>query len=479
MSIRLKVVGAFLLLLAGAAGLEIHSRQFIANISGDAVMINLAGTERYRTVKLAFLSHRYLDKGEIRDRDDIRAEIARYEQVLQGLMHGSKELGLKGVKNPDIMAALREVTVFWEEYKRHIMQVTAETPLLERREALDRIDIEMPLLLAQMDKVTFTLDKQSTGTVERYRQARFYLLFIAVIVGLLLTMEIIRAFWRPMNRLLAALNKVAEGDLDWELKMDRNDEFARVAESFNQMTRNLKGSRKELEKVNRELEDFTYTVSHDLKEPLRSIASFSHFVQEDYKDKLDDEGRDYLQRIVKASARMKHLIDDLLTLSRVGRVRNPFEDVPSTDIVSETLFSLSRQTEEKGVEIKVQEGLPVIHCDRILMQQVFLNLLSNAVKFGNQEHPVVEIGCDTLPDEYRFLVRDNGIGIDGRYHEKIFEIFERLNRKEDYEGTGAGLTIVKKVVEEHHGKVWVESRLGEGSTFYFTIPRATSEEARA
>lgn len=479
MSIRFKVVGAFLLLFAIVAGLEMHNRQFIADISGDAVMINFAGTERYRAVKLAFLSHSYLDKSETKDRDDIQAEITRYEQVLQGLMHGSKELGLKGVKSPDVMAALQEVAAFWEEYKRHITQVTKEAPLSERREALDRIDIEMPPLLEKMDAVTFTLDRQSTGAVERYRQVRFYLLVIFTIVGLLLTAEIIRAFWRPMNRLLAAIDKVAEGDLDLELRMERDDEFARVADSFNQMTRNLKRSRKDLEKVNKELEDFTYTVSHDLKEPLRSIASFSHFVQEDYKDKLDDEGRDYLDRIIKASGRMKHLIDDLLTLSRVGRIRNPFAHVPSVDIINEVLFSLSRRLEEKNAEVKVQDNLPEIYCDRILLHQVFLNLLSNAVKFGDKEHPVIEIGCDTSPGEYRFHVGDNGIGIDERYHEKIFEIFERLNRKEDYEGTGAGLTIVKKVIEEHHGKVWVESSLNEGSTFYFTIPRVTAEEAAA
>lgn len=477
MSIRLKVVGAFLALLVIVAGLEMHNRQFISDITGDAVMINLAGTERYRTIKLAFLSHHYLDTGSVKDRDDIQAEITRYEQVLQGLMHGSRELGLKAVKSPGIMTALQEVAAFWEGYKRHVTQVIADAPLSERRVALEMVDRDMPSILEQMDKVTFALDRQSTGAVERHRQVRFYLLVMFAIVSLLLTVEIIRAFWRPMNRLLAAIDKVAAGDLDSELKMERNDEFARVAASFNQMIRNLTRSRKDLEKVNKELEDFTYTVSHDLKEPLRSIASFSHFVQEDYKDKLDDEGRDYLDRIVRASGRMKHLIDDLLTLSRVGRIRNPFVHVPSADVISEVLFSLSRRVEEKNAEVKVQGNLPEIYCDRILLHQIFLNLLSNAVKFGDKGHPVIEIGCDTLPGEYRFYVRDNGIGIDERYHEKIFEIFERLNRKEDYEGTGAGLTIVKKVIEEHHGRIWVESRLNEGSTFYFTIPNVQAEEA--
>lgn len=476
MSIRFRVIGAFLALIVIVTGIELYDRHFIAQISGDAVMINLSGTQRYRTAKLAYLSRRYIEKNDRNDLQMIFDELNRYEKVLNGLVHGSSELRLKGTKNPEILAMLHETEERWERYKKQIASVTTKTPVDERRKALDEVDAMALPLLEKMDVVTFALDRETTDSVERFKKLKLYSLIIFIAIGFFLIVEIVRAFIRPMNRLLGAIDRVAAGDLDLRLRTEGNDEFATVAGSFNQMTENLKRSRKELEKVNKELEDFTYTVSHDLKEPLRSIASFSHFILEDYKDKLDNEGKDYLNRIIKASGRMKLLIDDLLTLSKVGRIRNPFSDVPSSEILKDTLSSsLYRRIEERKAEVKVQEDLPVIFCDRILMHEVFLNLVSNAIKFCDKRHPIIEIGCDDYPDEYRFYVKDNGIGIDERYHEKVFEIFESLNRKEDYEGTGAGLTIVKKVIEEHHGRVWVESKLGAGSTFYFTIPKRKTE----
>lgn len=480
MSIRLRVIGAFLIIIAIVVGFELYDRYFIANISGDAMMINFSGTQRYRTAKLAYLSRTYIEK---KDRDDLRIlfdELDRYEKVLNGLIHGSKELGLKGAKREDILSTLHETESLWEKYKKQIsfLAMTSEIPADAKIRALDEVDTMALPLLEKMDNVTFALDRESTASVEKYKKVKLYSLITFIIVSLFLTIEVIRAFIRPMTRLLDAIDRVGAGDLDLELKMERNDEFSRVAASFNHMTGNLKRSRKELEKVNKELEDFTYTVSHDLKEPLRSIASFSQFVLEDYKDKVDEEGKDYLNRIVKASSRMRLLIDDLLTLSRVGRVKNPFSDVPSSEILKDVTASLYRRIEEKKAEIKGQRELPVIYCDKVFMNQVFLNLLSNALKFCDKDHPVVEVGYTDLPGEYRFHVRDNGIGIDERYFEKIFEIFESLNRREDYEGTGAGLTIVKKVIEEHHGRVWVESKLGEGSTFYFTVPKKKTGEGK-
>lgn len=473
MSIRLRVFGAFLTLIVMVIGLEFYDRHFIADISGDAVMINFSGTNRYRTAKLAYLARRYVAKSDREDLLILFDELNRYEKVLRGLVRGSEELGLKGTNTPQILSTLNETETLWEQYKKGISFVAATSGIStdEKLKALDEVDAIALPLLEKMDNVTFALDRESTASIEQYKKVKLYSLITFIIVSLFLTIEVIRAFIRPMTRFLDAIDRVGAGDLDLELRMERNDEFSRVAASFNHMTGNLKRSRKELEKVNKELEDFTYTVSHDLKEPLRSIASFSHFVLEDYKDKLDEEGQDYLNRIVRASSRMKLLIDDLLTLSRVGRVINPFADVPAPDILKEVTSSLYRRIEERKAEIRVHGELPVIYCDRIFMHQVFLNLISNAIKFCDKDQPIVEIGCTDLPGEYRFYVRDNGIGIDERYHEKIFEIFESLNRREDYEGTGAGLTIVKKVIEEHHGRVWVESKLGEGSTFYFTIPK--------
>ncbi len=226
----------------------------------------------------------------------------------------------------------------------------------------------------------------------------------------------------------------------------------------------------ELEEINKELENYTYTISHDLKEPLRSLQAFSSFLVEDYGDQLDEEGKDYLERLHKASARMGDLIEDLLKLSRIGREKIEFKRVDLNELLREVKNELAARLEEKKAELRI-ESFPTIKCQRTLMGELFKNLISNGVKFNESERPVVEVKCEERRDEYLFSVKDNGIGIEERYLKKIFGIFERLNPLEKYKGTGAGLTICKKIVEEYGGKIWAESEVGKGSNFYFTIPR--------
>jgi light-regulated signal transduction histidine kinase (bacteriophytochrome) len=232
----------------------------------------------------------------------------------------------------------------------------------------------------------------------------------------------------------------------------------------------LKNYSIELEKSNKELDDFTYIISHDLKEPLRSIDAFSGFVLDDYKDKLDAEGKNYLERIRVNANRMQELIEDLLDISRIERMRNPFEEIETRELVNEVKLRLEYAIKEKNLELIVPDNLPKIFCDRVRLTEVFANLVSNAIKFNDKPKPVIEIGCSEKDGFYEFYVKDNGPGIEEQYFEKIFEIFQRLGHRETAEGTGAGLTIVKKIVQMHKGKVWVESKVGEGTTFYFTIP---------
>jgi len=226
----------------------------------------------------------------------------------------------------------------------------------------------------------------------------------------------------------------------------------------------------ELEKSNRELDDFTFIISHDLKEPLRSIDAFSGFVLDDYKDKLDEEGKNYLERIRVNANRMQELIEDLLDISRIERKQNPFEEIETGELVNEIKLRLEYAIKEKNLELIVSDNLPKIFCDRVRLTEVFANLVSNAIKFNDKPKPVIEIGCSKKDCFYEFYVKDNGPGIDERYFEKIFEIFQRLGHRETTEGTGVGLTIAKKIVQMHKGKIWVESKVGEGTTFYFTIP---------
>jgi two-component system sensor kinase len=221
-----------------------------------------------------------------------------------------------------------------------------------------------------------------------------------------------------------------------------------------------------------ELESFAYSVSHDLKAPLRGIDGFSSVLLEDYEDKLDDTGKHYLRRIGASSKNMGVLIDDLLQYSRIGRISYPRKNVNASEIVEQVLKELRYQLDEKNIELVVQEDLPTVYCNKDRIAEVFTNLISNSIKFiGDKENPKIEIGCEDKGDHYEFYVRDSGIGFDMKYHDKIFEIFQRLHPPEEYKGTGVGLAIVKKIIERHDGKIWAESKEGVGSTFYFTIPK--------
>jgi PAS domain S-box-containing protein len=228
----------------------------------------------------------------------------------------------------------------------------------------------------------------------------------------------------------------------------------------------------ELSRANQELENFVFTVTHDLRSPIVSIQGFTSLVLEDFGESLDPEARQYLERVLHNVAQMEKLIEDLLEFSRIGRVSRPYETVPAKEIVQEALSSLAYPIQERGVEVRVAEDLPLIHCVPEQIGQVFTNLLSNAVKYmGDQKHPLIEIGWRDGERHVTFFVRDNGIGIPKEHHEKIFGLFHRVAPRGVGEGTGIGLAIVRRIVESHGGKVWVESEVGKGSTFYFTLPK--------
>jgi len=169
---------------------------------------------------------------------------------------------------------------------------------------------------------------------------------------------------------------------------------------------------------------------------------------------------------------MKDLIDDLLQLSRIGRMRFEYAPVPVRSLVEDVSLELSFALEERSVDLKIDTQLPTVACDKVRMRELFKNLISNAVKYNDKPQPQIQISCRTDNGDFTFSVRDNGIGIDPEYHDKIFKIFQRLHHREEYEGTGVGLAICKKVVEAHGGRIWVESAPGQGTAFLFTIPRA-------
>ena len=228
----------------------------------------------------------------------------------------------------------------------------------------------------------------------------------------------------------------------------------------------------EIAAKNQELESFVYTISHDLRAPLVSIDGFYSLLKRESQDQLGEQGQHYLERIRANVAHMNTLVTELLELSRIGLVVGPEEEIDVGVLVREIEEGLLLKLKQEGVEFIVQQPLPAVRGDRGRIRQVFANLIENAVKFRSLERGLrIEVGCEEERGFYRFHVRDNGIGILPQYQEQIFEPFRQLDR--GIEGVGMGLTLVKRIVEHHGGRLWVESKLGKGSTFYFTIPDRT------
>lgn len=227
---------------------------------------------------------------------------------------------------------------------------------------------------------------------------------------------------------------------------------------------------RELEIKNAELERFIYAVSHDLKSPLITISGYLGYLEKDVLDNdMEKFGAD-LKRIRDAAGKMQALIHDLLELSRLGRFVNPFEKVPFQEIVREAMAIVDIQLKNKNVRVQVQPDLPAVYVDRPRMVEVMQNLLENAAKFmGDQPQPLVEIGAREADGAVVFYVKDNGVGIHPKHFERIFGLFNKLDP--NTEGTGIGLALVKRTIEIHGGRIWVESQPGEGTTFYFTLPQ--------
>jgi signal transduction histidine kinase len=226
----------------------------------------------------------------------------------------------------------------------------------------------------------------------------------------------------------------------------------------------------ELEAKNAELERFTYTASHDLKSPLVTIKGFLGLLEEDIAREDTPRIQSDINRIREAAERMQLLLDDLLELSRIGRLVNPPEEVEFGELAREAAGLVVGQITERGVQVDIDPDLPVVYGDRPRLLEVYQNLIQNAVKFmGDQPEPRVKIGIKEEDGEAIFYVRDNGIGIELRYQEKVFGLFDRLDP--DVEGTGIGLALAKRIIEVHGGRIWIESEgVGRGSTFCFTLP---------
>ena len=298
--------------------------------------------------------------------------------------------------------------------------------------------------------------------------ARFFIKY----KGLLKKLERDEAFWAATNenikRAYLKLDELVE-ERTIELKTI-NDQLQQELTKRKKVEQQQKATLKNLKRSNSELEQFAYVVSHDLQEPLRMVASFTQLLQSRYQDKLDDEANEFINFAVDGASRMQGLINDLLTFSRIGTKGISFSPTDMNIVLEEVLANIRQSTIEANAEI-TNDPLPVIIADGLQMAQILQNLISNAIKFRGKSPIQIHVSGESKPDKWVFFVRDNGIGIEPKYYKHIFIVFQRLHKREEYEGTGIGLAVCKKIIQRHGGKIWVESELGKGSTFYFTIPK--------
>ncbi|MCA9706028.1 MAG: PAS domain-containing protein [Myxococcales bacterium] len=228
---------------------------------------------------------------------------------------------------------------------------------------------------------------------------------------------------------------------------------------------------RDLERSNSELQQFAYIASHDLQEPLRTVQSYLQLLRRRYRGKLDQDADEFIEFAVEGARRMRQLITDLLSFARVSSRARPFEPTELEEVVESVLRSLEVAIEERHAQI-THDPLPVVNADRNQLLQLYQNLIANALKFNKDPVPQIHLSAERMGPRWRLTVRDNGIGMRPEYGEKVFEIFKRLEAKDEYEGTGIGLAICKKIVARHGGEIGVESSLGEGSTFWFTLAPA-------
>jgi len=331
---------------------------------------------------------------------------------------------------------------------------------------------------------------------EAQRLATNLTLILMIILAIAVTtssLVVARSISKPLDELTKGTEIIGKGDLEHKVEVKSKDELGQLAAAFNEMTASLKkitASRDELDRevtvrkraeeqvrrtnielaaVNKELEAFAYSVSHDLRAPLRSINGFSQALIEDYPDKLDEQGKDYLQRVRSATQRMGVLIDDLLRLSRVARSEMIRETVDLSAVAQSIADELQKTQPERQVSFVIAPALTTSG-DAQLLRLLMENLLSNAWKFsGYHPQAKIEFGTSQVDGKETFFVRDDGAGFDMTYADKLFGVFQRLHSQDKFPGTGVGLATVQRIVHRHGGQVWAEGKVEEGATFYFTL----------
>lgn len=290
----------------------------------------------------------------------------------------------------------------------------------------------------------------------------------SIVIAAAIAFYILRIITSRITRMVDLADSISKGNFNPYLEDKNKDELGKLSNSLNIMSKVLEENISQLEKKNRELDNFAYVVSHDLKAPLRGIENIINWVDEDYLDKLPAEVKDYMLLIRGRIKRMENLIDGILDISRIGREKQKKESIDTKQLVDEIVELLCPR---QGITIEINPLMPVVFSEKIPLQQVFTNLISNAIKYNPKEKGKVWIDCKEFENFYEFSVCDDGPGIESQYHGKIFQIFQTLKASNDSESTGVGLAIVKKVLEDKKASIRINSEKNKGAEFIFTWPK--------
>jgi signal transduction histidine kinase len=349
------------------------------------------------------------------------------------------------------------------------------------RVRIDQLRASFAQLFQQEQQLAIKRENSAETTSSRAIAAGWAGLVLLVLLTLAAWVYLRRSVVRPVLTVAEASRRLAEGDMSARVPPVRDDEIGDLARAFNSMADSLEASSealaersRELERSNRELEQFASVTSHDLQAPLATISMYAQLLEQRHAEDLNG-GQQLVEGINAATVKARTLIRDLLEYSRAGRGELLNEPVEMKDVVGEALEMLAGPIEQSGADVSV-EDLPVILGDARKLRQVFLNLISNALKFA-EDIPVVRVSAEVQGNTAIFAVTDNGIGMDPGQAERIFQPFHRLHGEEDYPGTGIGLAVCERIVEQHGGRIWAQSAPGEGSVFRFTLPVAGRRRA--
>ena len=321
-------------------------------------------------------------------------------------------------------------------------------------------------------------ESEALASIDRLKYALLWIGFGISVLVCILGIVFSRSITRPIWELVKGTQEIGHGNLEYRIQKTSGDEIGRLSVTFNEMAeKRLKAEEEikrysaEIEKANKDLEAFSYSVSHDLRAPLRAIAGFAQILTEDHAGSLDQEGKRVLNVIIANIQKMGQLIDDLLAFSRLDRKDVKMARVSMNKLADEVIDQLHSMIKDRNVQLNVGT-LPDTWADRAMLREVMANLLANAFKFTRDRDPaIIEIGGKAEGDESNYYVKDNGVGFNMQYADKLFQVFQRLHSSKQFEGTGVGLALVERIVQKHGGRVRAEAEVNKGATIYFSLPR--------